>query len=181
MSSYTLIGVKKENFKLRMNSKPPDPKRHDDFWLLNLEWHLILSLAEDFGWEPVGTEAPSFAGTEYFVPESEWDGSYGERMGQVVTGNDTENIAAALEKALPEININDAPDNFTQRLCRICGQICGDAVSDIMEKNIKNRTKKQEALIDPYDVDPTKFFEDKKSLLEAFIRFCEISGGFIIF
>lgn len=65
----------------------------------------ILSLAENYGWEPKGTVLSNWESGEI---ESDWDGKYFSNDGQVVVAEDATNMANALMEAL-----GDIPDEKT--------------------------------------------------------------------
>jgi hypothetical protein len=78
-------------------------------------WSRLLSIAQAHGWDPAGTEPPVYE-PEYFGddpevnPEaywhgdpSEWDGRYWPGYGQAVTAKDALELAAALERAWPDL------------------------------------------------------------------------------
>ena len=66
----------------------------------------ILWLAEIYGWKPRGTTPPNeyavAAGIWKGKPE-DWDGSYFPAVGQEIVEADAEELAWALERALPDI------------------------------------------------------------------------------
>ena len=69
-------------------------------------WRRLLSLAERHGWEPMGTTLPE----EILDGMSGewWGGEYMSNSHQVVHAEDSERMAAALERALPAIPEVDA-------------------------------------------------------------------------
>jgi hypothetical protein len=74
-------------------------------------WLLMLALAKRYGWQPRGTAPPDedavWAGIWQGDP-SEWDGRYLPSLGQQVTEADSRELAAALERALPDTPDHDA-------------------------------------------------------------------------
>ena len=67
-------------------------------------WAAVLGLAYDYGWQPRGTEAPTWYPD--YDPDSDpshWDGTYFANNYQHVTSEDAKAIAEALAKALPNI------------------------------------------------------------------------------
>jgi len=60
-------------------------------------WGRILDLAEQFGWQPVGTGPPR--GTL----KEDWSGSYFSNDGQLFYARDAQKLADALERALEEM------------------------------------------------------------------------------
>ena len=67
----------------------------DDYRFNIHGWGPILSLAEKYGWQPAGTVLPG---------DKDWEGSYYSNDGQIVQYQDAQNIAKALEKALPNLS-----------------------------------------------------------------------------
>ena len=67
----------------------------------------LLELAEQFGWEPEGTDPSKYLSLskreEIKSNDFDYDGGYFTNDGQVVTSTDANKIADALEKALKEI------------------------------------------------------------------------------
>ncbi|MBN2475904.1 MAG: hypothetical protein JXB62_14930 [Pirellulales bacterium] len=71
-------------------------------WLSSLEWALALRLAQTYGWEPAGSEAPrEDANAGRFLYE-DWDGSYIEPEGQRILPDDCGTLADALERGFLE-------------------------------------------------------------------------------
>ncbi len=72
-----------------------------DFGWDYFSWHKLLRVAERFGWQPAGTVlSPEELG---HMPDGQWDGGYTSNDNQIVTAADAERLAAALERALPDI------------------------------------------------------------------------------
>ena len=65
-------------------------------------WTRVLSLGIFYGWQPMGTRAPSMTELHGWSTE-DWDGSYLTNDGQIVITEDAFSLAAALEKALDDI------------------------------------------------------------------------------
>jgi len=65
-------------------------------------WWSVLRLATQYGWEPMGTEKPTWEFYEGFC-SGDWDGTYFSNDGQTVSSVDAQGIADALELALAEI------------------------------------------------------------------------------
>ena len=59
-------------------------------------WDFVLWLAEEYGWRPAGTLAPSG------VADPDWDGGYSENGGQRVVAEDASEFAAALDRAMAD-------------------------------------------------------------------------------
>ena len=70
-------------------------------------WSRLLSIAQVYGWEPVGTRLPEgYCGGDpaFWQGEpSEWDGRYWPGYGQEVTAKDALDLAAALKRAWPDL------------------------------------------------------------------------------
>ena len=74
-------------------------------------WEKALSVAEEYGWEPAGTDPPY----------GRW-GDYGYliRRGQVVHADDAEALADALEEALDDNGVRVGNIEQTRRLVDFC-------------------------------------------------------------
>jgi hypothetical protein len=76
-----------------------------DFWIPLRGWRLMLAVAELYGWNPVGTKRND---VWWDGPVGgEWDGAYLPAVGQLITREDANALAAALERALPDIPDHD--------------------------------------------------------------------------
>src|SRR5688572_6790741 len=74
-------------------------------------WTKVLSLGMFYGWQPMGTRAPSMTEIHGFHAEY-WDGSYLTNDGQIVVRGDALALGRALEKSLddiPDFNLNMYP------------------------------------------------------------------------
>jgi len=123
-------------------------------------WQRVLTLAERYGWKPEGTAAPDEMAIEAEIwkgDPAEWDGAYFPSYGQQVTESDAKNLAAALERALPDIPDYDA---IGERACeRRNGGGWLDNVPDV-------------------GVNPLEAFSGKnKEMLVGFIAHCREEGG----
>ncbi len=79
-------------------------------------WTRLLSLAIFYGWQPMGTRAPSMTEIHGFHDES-WDGTYLTNDGQIVVTEDALALGSALEKSLddiPDFNVEAYPLDFEQ-------------------------------------------------------------------
>lgn len=70
----------------------------------NHGWLAVLDLAERYGWQPIGTK-PSELMKESWGEEMclNWNGRYDTNEYQIISDDDAGNMAAALERALPDI------------------------------------------------------------------------------
>ena len=78
-------------------------------------WCKVLQLAQEYGWQPAGTQAPTFAlveGTTETVED--WDGTYLSNSFQRVTDEDAANIAEALQRALSDIPDFDTDEKWVE-------------------------------------------------------------------
>ena len=69
-------------------------------------WQWMLALAQWYGWQPQGTAPPDEVAVDADLwkgDPSDWDGRYFPAYGQQVTEVDAKGLAAALERALPDI------------------------------------------------------------------------------
>jgi hypothetical protein len=103
----------------------------------------ILTLANSYGWEPMGTENG--------LPEtdSEWDGSYLSNNFQIILKEDAVNLAKALELALPDLPIDPQA-----------------------ERNIDSYLEDHLGL-PYTDQEPLVFFAGRQELIQDFIAFCK--------
>jgi hypothetical protein len=76
-------------------------------WWQQWRWPKLLRLARAHGWEPKGTSQPP--GEEVHFPNGRWDSTnYTSNDGQIVSADDAQALALALERALPHIPDDDA-------------------------------------------------------------------------
>lgn len=69
-----------------------------ELWKLSYEaWVYLLGLAEEHGWQAVGTTIPDEPEFANYHP---WDGDYFSSDFQIVSAGETIEIAAALERAI---------------------------------------------------------------------------------
>jgi hypothetical protein len=67
-------------------------------------WRCLLNLGMMYGWEPAGTQAPDPDLCYEGIGPAHWDESdYCSNTGQLVTDEDANALADALERALPDI------------------------------------------------------------------------------
>jgi len=77
-------------------------EKGDRFEFSQWDWGFYLNVAEKYGWQPAGTEAPTGkfgwqpAGTEA------WPGTYETSDGQRVSSVDAEALASALQRAMDD-------------------------------------------------------------------------------
>ena len=79
------------------------------------QWGKLLDLAERYGWTPAGTLAPDPDPVfdDPGSPPAPWDGGYFWNDFQRVADADAANLAAAIERALPDIPDHDAMGHKT--------------------------------------------------------------------
>jgi len=65
-------------------------------------WTRVLSLGMFYGWQPLGTRAPSITELHGLNTE-DWDGTYLTNDGQIVVMEDALRLAMALERSLDDI------------------------------------------------------------------------------
>jgi hypothetical protein len=134
-----------------------------DFHFNIFAWEQVLKLAQMYGWEPAGTEAPQRIEDEDAVDREEnaWEGGYWTNDGQRVSAEDAQNLAEALKKALPDIPDHDALENKSKEIMTQDGPI------RVIPINA--------------DVNPLESFSGRKGkrYLRKFITFCR-AGGFVI-
>jgi hypothetical protein len=78
-----------------------------DFALASGWWSRMLTLAQQYGWQPQGTEPPDPM-WEWDGDPATWEGSYWPAVGQQVSAADAQALGEALERALPDIPDHDA-------------------------------------------------------------------------
>jgi hypothetical protein len=115
----------------------------------------LLSLAEFYGWQPAGTTTPELQWT----PGHIWNGGYFSNDGQTVAAADAHELAAALERALPDIPDEDLLANYRR-----------DPTDDIRLPPI------------PDGIDERVSFSgvECKSMIRDFIKYCR-GGEFQIY
>ena len=64
-------------------------------------WKKALELAQQYGWRPMGTIAPSYH--DFNLLNAEWHGTYLSNEGQTVLREDALALADALQKSLDDI------------------------------------------------------------------------------
>lgn len=63
----------------------------------NLGWSSVLTLAEYYGWQPIGTGPPRG------ILKAEWSGDYCSNDGALFYARDANRLADALERAIHEL------------------------------------------------------------------------------
>jgi hypothetical protein len=152
-----------------------------------ISWPLLLILASDYGWEPMGTINPyPFYISEHPELEAktnlEWHGDYCGNASQTVTAQDALNLAAALERAL-----DDIPD-YTDVLPKMIGLKQGETCTGCELYQAVNRDFSELAdenqnlsivVPDPHIRALEYFGGENKHLVKNFIIFCR-KGAFYI-
>ena len=152
-----------------------DTKVH--FYFNIWAWRNVLSLAKQYGWEPLGTEKPRLEGEiEEYWRDKDWNGDYLSNDFQIVKAEDAKSIAKALEIALVDMcnpggsekrKINDVIAN--DPLIKALREGLGGEKSDLEER--------YNALA---STSPIDYFRDgRKETLTDFIDFCR-KGAFVI-
>ena len=82
----------------------------------NHGWSKMLELAQQYGWQPKGTQPPLLEMEEKEVVtngsgDDDWDGNYSTNDRQRVSPEDAANIAAALGRALEDIPGHDVMED----------------------------------------------------------------------
>ena len=154
---------------------------HMDFNIWN--WSKILTLAQQYGWQPMGTKTPESIpelGIEWKEGEWEKNPNYVTNDRQGVTSEDAANIAAALERALADIPDHDAyqdkrvvnhgPADTASTFERFSDEICTSLNRQLGTK-ICNTAMAHNTL--------EWFSGQGKEKVKEFIAFCK-TGGFNI-
>lgn len=91
---------------------PPDDEvvmifnGHCEFDMPASDWRRILWIAQCYGWQPHGTEPPDELAITTGIwrgKPTDWTGAYSPSDGQEITEDDAKALAAALERALPDV------------------------------------------------------------------------------
>ena len=155
-----------------------------DMWFSIFAWAKVLDLAEQYGCEPAGTEAPDLEVTDkdgnvdhaltqqFSGRDEDWGGNYCTNDFQRVTDHDAANIAHALARALDDIPDSDA------------GGKMKEYTLDDPPANAAARALLAGAggtLVGPDDsLDPREFLGGReKQKVKDFIAFCRAGGFFI--
>jgi hypothetical protein len=86
------------------NGDVPEEQREYDLNLFS--WSMMLDIAQQYGWKPMGTVLIQWYfedGTPCYPEPIEWDGGYMSNDGQAVNVDDAKALANALESALDDI------------------------------------------------------------------------------
>lgn len=127
------------------------------FRWLGVEWEALLDLAEQYGWVAEGTK-PSVLMRENWGQHkcSKWDGGYHTNEYQRITDKDAENIADALERALPII-----PDEKSDKYeLRAVGKEAIEVISSEEWENLSCAEK----------------FGGQKDYIKEFIAYLRVGG-----
>ncbi|MBZ0291560.1 MAG: hypothetical protein K8L99_03240 [Anaerolineae bacterium] len=127
-------------------------------------WEKVLSLAQLYGWQPIGTFEP----WDWQSEETPWEGRYDFYGGEEVSAVDARALATALGTALPDLPDHRMPDR-------------------IFETELEEIDREDEMSISFYIIEPNKelnlfevFGGQYKKQLMRFIAFCQ-RGGFQIY
>ena len=112
-------------------------------------WYEVLTLALAHGWEPIGTRPPP--------NRTEWDGNYDWNIGQMVTAEDAQALAAAVRKAIPTVVAPEVDEETKDRYAVL-------SEHHVMPEGWQ---------LTPYDT------EGLKAKFARFASFCE-AGTFVI-
>jgi hypothetical protein len=137
-------------------------------------WAKALELAMSYGWQPMGTCAPSHV--DFTQLNAEWDGRYLTNDGQRVKAEDAFLLAYALERSLDDIpNANTKIDWTSQFWIEDdLPEWLSPEEAAMVEEGL------QDGLLDMMGVHPFEYFAgDEKKHLKEFIRFCRL-GSFEI-
>jgi hypothetical protein len=137
-------------------------------------WAKALELAMSYGWQPMGTCAPSQV--DFTQINAEWDGRYLTNDGQTMKAEDAFLLAYALERSLADIpNANPKIDWISQFWMEDdLPEWLSPEEAAMVEEGL------QDGLLDMMGVHPFEYFAgDEKNHLKEFIRFCRL-GSFEI-
>lgn len=163
----------------------------------NIGWSKILTIAQQYGWQPMGTKAPGpLPELEGESPSEnndwrDWDGNYLTNDFQSVTAEDATNIAAALERALVDIPdhdayqdkrvVNEGPADTASTFERFSYEICTALNRELpgMEMRV-NRDDRAVGLNTVMAHNTLEWFSGRgKQAVQQFIAFCK-AGEFCI-
>jgi hypothetical protein len=138
---------------------------HRDMRFTGAAWGALLHLAQQYGWEPAGTEAPTWSLNEEEAgqPWADWSGSYLCNDYQMVTDADAGQLAAALERALPDI-----PDHAAQTAPALATRVA--APFDVLVGLAGVQRCGEDITA------PALFSGPNKAVVRDFIHFCRESG-----
>jgi hypothetical protein len=143
-------------------------------------WSRILSLAQFYGWQPMGTLPPFIHNLRKPIngggANGGWDGTYLRNEGQVVQAEDALALADALRQAL-----DDIPDVNPDRELTLEDDLpdwLSPEEKGLLRKGLRDHGDGQEEF--PLGILPFEYFagDGKQNLLD-FIRFCQL-GEFVI-
>lgn len=139
-------------------------------------WSRILSLAQFYGWQPMGTLPPYLHNlrrpTDARGGVNGWDGTYLRNEGQVVQAEDAFALALALQVAL-----DDIPDVNPERELSMEDDL-PEWLSPAEKALIRDGLEEHEEM--PLGILPFEYFAgDGKQNLTEFILFCML-GEFVI-
>jgi len=157
-------------------------------------WSKILTLAQQYGWQPMGTKTPESIpelGIEWKEGEWEKDPNYVTNDRQGVTSEDAANIAAALERALADIPdhdayqdkrvVNQGPTDTASPFERFSDKICTALIRGLPAMEI--RIFRDDRAVGWNTVmahNTLEWFSGQgKEKVQEFIAFCK-TGGFTI-
>ena len=142
-------------------------------------WSKLLFLAQLYGWEPIGTvdiqEPLSIA------EGKPWDGNYHTNGGQLVTPEDADACADALEKAfidLPDYIILEKPSNIKLEDVRLNVLNSHSHLQGVISAFIE-AGHGEATTINPHLTPFEMFGGRSKVIVQDFIAFCR-KGGFEI-
>jgi len=124
--------------------------KHREMSLTIFDWQILRELADNYGWEPLGTKAP-YDWDERSEGRT-WCGTYASNDSQEVTAEDASNMANALCKAIKDIRT---------------GERDGELIEFFFEEEINDPNRNSTP------PDGTKFREGVIRRCEKFIEFCK--------
>jgi hypothetical protein len=122
---------------------------NSDFRLNITAYRQMLTLASNYGWEPMGTIAPPPRCEDEIEEVKNWEGTYFSNNYQKIGSTDAFNLAIALEKAIVDIPLEPQKD-----------------------RTIKSYLEDRQGL-NYRDLDPLEFFAGRQEMIKNFITFCK--------
>ena len=121
----------------------------------------IISLALKYGWKPKGTKMPQWH-DEMYEERDDWPGIYCSNDYQVVSAEDANNMADALEQSLADISAE--PVHAADE-------------KDVIKLKCPDGTMMDGAPLGYYyDLDPVSFWGGQPQLIKDFIKFLRLGS-----
>lgn len=125
------------------------------------EYPQVIELALKYGWKPKGTKIPHWH-DEMYEERDDWPGIYCSNDYQVVSAEDTNNMADALDRSLPDI---------------LAKPVYSVDEKDVMKIKCDDGTILEGVPLGYYDdLDPVSFWGGRPQLIKDFIKFLRLGS-----